>query len=422
MNKQLCTLIAVAALAAPTLAQTEVLFRFDRPAGTSSSWGRFFRGIGDLDQDRVGDLIVGVHRHGGGEVATLHSGRTGAHLFSLTAPHLPMFFGDGIGSLRDETDDGIPELFVIGSRSGDANSLNGLILVYSGADGTLLRQVPTPLALTLPGNMQSNPIVMGDIDGDGSDDILCRSATGGILGASGLALLSSQTGDLIYLATPVSNGAFAGPSVTRISDFDQDGIKDFAVPARSGSATHVQIHSGATGQLLAIRFAAGLDTITGNGEPFLAVADADGDGLQDLATGAVFSGQISQFSSATGAALRNWDCSTQAVACFGSRLIEVDDMGADGHPDLIALESSNFSSNTLSIFGLDPVTGGILFSEELPALQGGYSNADRLLALPGRGKAGRTAFAVFEDTLAQISVRQFASREVRGKRAVVPRK
>ncbi len=410
MNALTLTLLATSGLAAPCFSQSEVLFRIERPAATSTAWGGFFTAVEDLDRDRVGDLMVGIHGHGGGEVATLHSSRSGAKLFSLSAPLLPLFYGDGIGSLRDETDDGIAELFVIGSHSGDANSPEGLILVYSGADGTLLRQAPAPAGLNLLGNMQSNALVMGDVDGDGSDDILCRSAMANVAGQSGLSLLSSLTGEMLYHALPVGGGGFLGTAVTRIGDFDRDGQVDFAVPARVSGVTHVQIHSGATGQILTIQYAPGLDTLTGNGEPFLAVADADGDGLKDLASGAVFSGRVSQFSSVSSAALQYWDCSMQAVACFGSRLIEVDDMGIDGHPDLVALESSIGSQNNMSIFGLDPMSGAVLFQEVIEGMHGGYSSADRLLALPGAGKRGLPTFAIFEGSLGRISVRQFGTK------------
>jgi len=398
-------LATFALCAAPAGAQTTELYRIDKPAGILHGWGRSMMPISDVDEDGVNDLLVGIDVHGGGYIATVHSGVNGAYLYALAAPAMPLFYGAGYAVVRDESGDGIPELVAIGAHSGDSNSPNGKLIVYSGKDGALLREVATPANIIVLSHMQSNRPAIRDIDGDGYDEIFCRTSLLGVGGGFGVSLLSTFDGHALYTATPQAQGSFIGTLQVSGTDYDGDGVVDFALPVRLGSQVHLEQRSGATGAWLADVAGTGMEVLTGNTEPLIEIADVDGDGRRDIAFGNVFGGSVTILSSADGQVLQEWNCDTQPIACFGGRLVETGDLTGDGHPDLIALESNVFDNLGLRIFALDPVTGEQLFDQDLAGLSGGYTLADRIIDLGDLDPQGRPSFAVFEGLSLQVVVR-----------------
>ncbi|MCA8981305.1 MAG: VCBS repeat-containing protein [Planctomycetes bacterium] len=401
---KILTISTLTLIAAPAFGRSDVLYHIDRPAGVLSGWGHSLVMLDDVDDDGVDDLAVGIFVHGGGNVATVHSGATGAHLYTLVAPVEPLFYGAGITSVRDENGDGVSDVVVVGSHSGDPNSPDGSIIVYSGADGAQLRLVRPTAGLFFQSHAQENQPAVADLDGDGHDEVFVRT-TGG-LGGYQLSLMSTTTGQALFTVTPAGLGNFTGPLLARLDDHDGDGVDDLAVPVRNGFDARVEIRSGATGAWITDIEPRGAHHLTGNGEPFFAVDDVDGDGMRDIALGAVFDGFVGVYSSADGSKLERWDCSAQPIACFGSRLIEIDDISGDGHSDLIAMESNAFGSGGVRLFGLDPMTGKLLFEEHNAALAGGYSNADRIIDAPGLDPQGFPSFALFEDLTGRVAVRR----------------
>lgn len=398
------SITTLALFVAPAFGQSEVLYHIGPPAGVNGGWGHSIVLLGDVDSDGVDDLAVGIFDHGGGQVATVHSGATGAHLYTLSAPVEPLFYGTGIVSVRDENGDGLPEIVVIGSHSGDSNSPDGALVVYSGADGSLMRLVrPTP-GLFIQSHAQANELAVADLDGDGSDEVFCRTTSS--LGGFRLSLMSTTTGQALFTAVPNGPGNFTGNLMARLSDHDGDGVDDLALPVRFGSESRVEIRSGSTGAWIADIEPRGTQVLTGNGEPFLEVEDADGDGMPDIAMGAVFDGFVGVYSSANGRKEQRWDCDVESIACFGSRLIELGDITGDGRADLLAMESNVFGSGGVRLFALDPVTGTVIFEEHHAELSGGYSIADRMISTPGLDPQGFPSFAIREDTTFSIAVRR----------------
>ncbi len=401
MNLRLLPLVA-AALATPALCQTESLYRIDRPTTILHGWGNTLEAMPDLDGDGVAELVIGVFGHGGGEIATLHSGATGALLYTLTTPFEALFFGVGFAAISDISGDGIPEIATIGTESGAWNSFEGLLRIYSGADGALLDDFQVPAGVPLNGFADITAVA--DADGDGIEDVLCSSSLGSF--ASTWTLLSTQTGQVLYHASAAGQSANYFSGLALLSDMDGDGVNDFAAPVNSDGVKGFEVRSSATGALLNSFASQGAAFLTGNLEPFRSIADLDGDGLRDFATGGVFTPIVELTSSADGGSLGRFDCANGVDPCVGSRLIEVADFSGDGHPDLIALESNVFGQNGMSIFGLDPVTQEAVFEQLLPPLAGGYSSASRIASIDGVDPQGFATFAVFEDSFDQVAVRR----------------
>ncbi len=402
----------MALLATTTLAfgQTNELFRITRPAGTPAGWGAHFLAPGDLNGDGVGDLVVGSFHHGGGTFASVHSGATGAHLFDLTVPFEPLFYGAGLAAVADTNGDGVRDLVALGTRSGDANSHEGRILIHSGADGSILSQLSPPAGLSLSALSPHSMLVLGDIDGDGAEDFLCRTFSTGPHSGK-VTLFSGATGVPIYeIPSPGGGGANIVDGTPHLSDHDGDGVRDFALAVFAAPDRFLQVHSGATGALIRQHANANLSGLTGNREPFLDVEDRDGDGKRDIAAGSVFLGFASVSSTADGAMLQAWDCESEPVPCLGSRMVEVGDLNGNGSVDLLTLDRPFAGSAGATLMGVDPATGEIVFSEVVPGMDDGYSSADRMIALPGADPKGHPSFAILEGINGYVSVRRYAPR------------
>lgn len=403
-------LLALVTLAPLGAAQTELLFAFDRPAGFGPSWGATLAPLADLDGDGVPELAVGVDAHGAARAVSIHSGADGALLFDLLVPPLPMFVGAGIASVARPGTKVVPELVVTGSPSGAPNTPNGWIGVYSGSDGTLLRSFTPPAWIALS---QRTPIlVLDDLDGDGAEDFLCavRLDLDGNGGHERPALMafSSATGAPLYGMPTGPANVVPSATFTGVSDHDGDGVDDFAVFVRVGQTPFVEIRSGANDALLARLSPPFIEQWTNNAEPLISTQDADGDGLRDLAFGGVFSSFVVQLSTVDGSVLREWSPQGISRPRFGSRLIEVGDLDGDGRADLIALESGAFGTDGVSLFGLDPARGAIVFEQPFPGLATGYSGATRIVALPADVTLGFPTFAIHEEAFDRVSVLRYA--------------
>ncbi|MGK0217219.1 MAG: hypothetical protein ACI9HE_000695 [Planctomycetota bacterium] len=402
MKHLLISIGAVTLLVSSASAQIDTLHKAHKPSTSQSGWGDSVTPAGDLDGDGVTDIIVGSFGHGLSTAASVHSGASGDLLYELNTPFLPIWWSDGIVVIDDEDGDGVAEIVLVAAQSGDSNSPNGILRVYSGADGSLLRHVPVEAGVSIPGHSQGGSINLGDIDGDGSADILCRASSS--LGTYLPCAISSSTGALIHAAIPSAGGTVTGDLVVSMDDHDGDGFADFAVPVIQDWRTRIDIFSAATGALIReLRPASGLPFMA-NGEPAISIADLDGDGLRDLAigSGVLFSGRLLLISSADASELTDWSCDSASATCVGARVIEVPDISGDGHPDLISLGAPFTFSDPRNFFGLDPVSGEVLFEQSNPDGCATYSSAKRFISLPDVDGFGFPLLALSSCSLPEI--------------------
>ncbi|HEX5043607.1 MAG TPA: FG-GAP-like repeat-containing protein [Candidatus Polarisedimenticolaceae bacterium] len=200
--------------------------------------GTSVAGVGDLTGDGIPDIGAGQPGDdpGTGDEGSvlIFSGADGSLARRITDP--ARVYRDNLGidlhGIEDLNGDGVPDLAVATERR---NSWEGEVILFSGADGTVLRRLTD--ASTLSVERVGGAIdVVSDVDGDGLDDILAGARYATVDGVSqcGRALvLSSGTGAILgVLPPPVKeSGALFGYAVAEVGDSTGDGIPEFAVGA-----------------------------------------------------------------------------------------------------------------------------------------------------------------------------------------------
>ncbi|MEZ6194521.1 MAG: VCBS repeat-containing protein [Planctomycetota bacterium] len=248
----------------------------------------------------------------------------------------------GVVDLGDVTGDGVSDYALGYEETIVTNLITGWRLI-SGADGSIVRPiVATPAAF----NGVSGVSDVGDMNGDGHADVayLINSTMFPGNGLSVFVLQDGQTGNPIFSQQigPSGLGGGALQQVLRIGDLDGDGGDDLVVhyrqvPTLSAPAiVHVIWMNGQTGaqihELLDYQ-----DIV----HSVAVVGDTNGDGLDETLIGAWKSpfvapeaGGAALVSGANFAYLRFWN-GTAAFDHFGTGVKGAGDVDGDGHADLL---------------------------------------------------------------------------------------
>jgi hypothetical protein len=169
----------------------------------------------------------------------------------------------------------------------------GAVRIHSGSDGSFLHSLPMDVGAAV-----ETLTALGDVDGDGSDDVGYADSSNYLYVASPLTQTQIHR---IVITTP----DFLGHSMTNLGDVNNDGRADFAagapefVPHGSGNGL-VRVYSGLTGGVLwtvhgptpGLEFGLRLESI----------ADLDADGARELVVNGTSHHQV--LSGATGGLLR----------------------------------------------------------------------------------------------------------------------
>lgn len=281
-------------------AAAPLLNGYDSPNPVANGrFGAAVAGIGDLDGDGLGDVLVGAPGESVGGLsragrAYAFSGAGGGLLFSLVDPQpgADDAFGKLVAGVPDVDGDGIEDVIV--SRFENVN-FDHAVHVFSGASGQLLYSLSNGLGfgISIAG--------LADRDGDGRGEILVgrysQSAFGGVSeariysGASGtlLELIPSPTGDPAHRF---------GMRVASAGDATGDGVEELLIAAPTEpqdgvpGAGRVWVFDGASSAVLSELEASdanplGLSSLSnGFGLGLAGLPDANGDGLAEYVAGA----------------------------------------------------------------------------------------------------------------------------------------
>lgn len=280
---------AIAALCISSEAQVSYL-----GDGPSAHLGEIFDVIDDLNNDGVPDLLCGfpgdsTQGANAGRVLIL-SGLGGGVIRTHFGTAAGDRFGSNVAPGGDVDNDGVQDYLIaaVGFSSG-----RGAAHVYSGSTGSLLYSFP---GLVAGGKLGTGISRAGDVNGDGHEDMIVGAP--GTTPTGGAHVVSGATGLLLYstVGTPFFSGVSGyGRDVGHLGDVNGDGVDDLLVGAYPGAFTfdkgYVRVVSGASGttytQMSGTSDSHGPLDIVGLG--VTSAGDVTGDGVEDFMFGIAYS-------------------------------------------------------------------------------------------------------------------------------------
>ena len=256
---------------------------------TVSPFGGGFTGgvrvaTGDVNRDGVPDLVAAAGA-GGGPRVQVFDGATGNPVRDFLALDGAAFAGGLFVAAADFDGDGHADIVVSPDQGGGPR-----VQVFSGRDGSLLANF---FGIDDPNFRGGARVAAGDLDGDGTPDLVVAAGAGGgprVAVYNGLTVRPGRT------PTKLFNDFFAFEDVLRngvylaVGDVDGDRAGDLIVGAGPGGGPRVLVLSGAqlptagvAGSTLATFFAG--DPAARGGVP-VAARNLGGTGRDQVVTGA----------------------------------------------------------------------------------------------------------------------------------------
>ncbi len=285
-------------------------------------FGAHVAGAGDVNHDGVADLVIAGTSSSvlpGAGVVRVHSGSWNVPMLTILPPAGELTFGAAVDGGGDVNADGFVDVVVAAPVAGHAT-------FYSGQNGSVLRQITTPVAGEAFGESVS---FVGDSNGDGRTDVLVGSP------ASGVArVYSGANGQLLFTMVGTASDRFAA-SLDDAGDVDHDGVDDLVLglpgAALNGPASGaMQIRSGADGHVL--RTLAGISGFE-LGTSVSGAKDVDGDGTPDQVAGTTSGDAAFLYCGSSGRELASF-LGTKSAPGYGATVACGGDTNGDGKADV----------------------------------------------------------------------------------------
>lgn len=301
--------------------------------------------VGDTNGDGFDDILIGSEtaRANGapsGGTVSLYSGANGSELFHFESMNNNALFGHSVCGLGDVNADGSPDFAIASMNASNGTPFSGSVYVYSGATGLELYRFDGASSFLGLGSVVSE---IGDLDGDGHDDIMASSEIGNT-GSGTIYTWSGATGSLLFSIDGPQSSAMFGATLATAGDVNGDQVPDIAVGAYTedgaglSSAGAVYIFSGANNAIL--HHLSGTLRHEHFGQSVDGVGDLDMDGCDDFIVGApgmgpVFDldfGAATVYSGSNGQVLMHFD-GDAPLTQLGSGVAGIEDFDGDGIQD-----------------------------------------------------------------------------------------
>lgn len=329
-------------------------------AGSASAQGLTFDGetpgdnfgsavamVSDLNGDGVPDLVIGAgqadYSHNNAGAVYLISGADGSVLRRHDGPGTDHRFGFLVCSAGDADGDGIEDYAASARRDNPFRYPSGLVLLFSGADGSLIREYRSARNWDRFGHALAPA---GDVNGDGFDDLIVGAPDDDFagIGTGSIFVFSGADGNALHTLRGAKAWDRFGYAVCSVGDVDFDGRPEFlvGVPRRENGykeAGAVEMYSGRTGAML--MRVPGRERDAFYGANVVAMGDVTGDLIPDFAASGVenannfegYDGYAEIRNGADGSLIASMEASALGEG-FGMSLAAVDITG-DGLRDLI---------------------------------------------------------------------------------------
>lgn len=328
-------------------------------SGTSPSerYGGTVSGAGDANNDGYDDFLI--ISYGSSGYADMISGFDGSVLFRISPSWSLSYFGFSAAPCGDWNGDNYDDVVITGiGNSRNYSSMgvtnNGWATVYSGLDGSILSEFEPDIDQGKFGY----DVSVGDIDGDGSNDILLSSTqanSSGVSSAGMVRAFSGATGSAMFTLDGATTGDKFGTSIDLL-EVNNDGFLDIVVGAvgadYGGTYTgSVYVYDGATQALL------NRVDGTGNlelGNVVMNAGDINNDGYDDYMSGSpsatnapiYTTGAVQIFSGRDHSSLMEfWGIVSRSS--FGWSIANLGDTDADGIQDFL-IGAPAYNENILS--------------------------------------------------------------------------
>jgi hypothetical protein len=349
-------------------------------ADVSDGFGWSVQGVGDLNGDSFGDIVVGAHfdeENGGysGSVYVYYGSELGLEVRAeskliASDGSSSDLFGTAVSGAGDVNGDGFDDIIVGASDDDDAGSYAGSAYVYFGSDSGIASASETKLYAGDPaeGDRFGGAVAgAGDLDGDGYDDLVVGvsldddpgsssssdSGSAWVFYGSEAGIDSART---VQIRAPdAAAGDNFGHGVSGAGDVNGDGYDDLIVGApenrdngtSSGSAYLFYGSAEGVGVnrvKLLPPFASSFDRF---GFSVAAAGDVNGDGYDDVVVGAPGNEQVAVFyGSESGVTSTRSDVLAAidgtGVHNYGAAVSGAGDLNGDGMDDVIVGSEGDF--------------------------------------------------------------------------------